>query len=175
MPDPFIGEIRTVGFNFAPTGWAFCNGQLLPISQNTALFSILGTMYGGDGKTTFALPDIQARAVMHPDQGPGLSDYVQGEEGGAETITLLQSEIPAHNHRAQAVSDPAEQLSPTQNSALARSSPGNAWQTNASANLVNMAPETLAIAGGDLPHNNRPPTLVLNFVIALQGVFPSRP
>jgi microcystin-dependent protein len=175
QPIPFIGEIRAVAFNFPPTGWAFCNGQLMPLSQNTALFSLLGTMYGGDGKSTFALPNIQQRAVIHAGQGLGLSNYDQGEEGGTETTTLLQSEIPAHNHRVQAASDPAEQLSPTPNSALARSAPGNAWQTNSSANLVNMAPEKLAVAGGSLPHNNLPPTLVLNFIIALQGAFPQRP
>src|SRR3954466_9868395 len=109
MASPFVAEIRIFGFNFAPTGWAICNGQLMPISQNTALFSLLGTTYGGDGHSTFALPNLQGRAPMHPGQGPGLSLHDLGESGGSDTVTLLQSEIPTHSHTARADTvDPAD-------------------------------------------------------------------
>jgi microcystin-dependent protein len=175
MADPFVAEIRVVGFNFAPTGWATCDGQLLPISQNTTLFSLLGTYYGGDGKSTFALPNLQGMAVMGAGQGNGLADYGIGEEHGAESVTLLQSEMPFHTHSAMAATDPAEQLTPGPSQALARSGPGNAWQSNANTNLVMLAPEAVSPAGGSLPHNNRSPSLVMNFVIAMQGVFPTRP
>jgi microcystin-dependent protein len=175
MADPFVAEIRVVGFNFPPTGWAFCDGQLMPISQNTALFSLLGTTYGGNGQTTFALPDIQGRAVSHEGQGAGLTDYVQGEEDGAETITLVHSEMPFHTHAAQASSDPAELNNPGPDRCLARSSPTPAWQTDSTTNLVQLHPQNLSTTGGGLPHNNMPPVLVLNFIIALQGVFPQRP
>jgi microcystin-dependent protein len=175
MSDPFVAEIRVVGFNFAPTGWAECNGQLMPISQNTALFSLLGTTYGGDGKSTFALPDIQGRGVVHFGQGPGLSNYTQGEEEGTQTVTLVQTQMPSHNHQVQAAVDPGEQLSPASDEALARSSPGNAWASSAAQNpVVGMSPLAIAVAGGDQPHNNMPPVLTLKYVIALQGVFPSR-
>lgn len=174
MTDPFVAEIRVFGFNFPPKGWAFCDGQLLPLSQNTALFSLLGTTYGGNGKSNFALPDLQGRGTIHPDQGPGLSLYALGENVGQDLVTLLPSEMPNHTHTARAVTDPAEQTSPAPDRALARTSPGWAYQGNSTANLVPMAPETLAPVGGDLPHNNLPPILVLNFCIAMQGVFPPR-
>jgi microcystin-dependent protein len=174
MADPFVAEIRVVGFNFAPKGWAFANGQILPISQNTALFSLLGTTYGGDGKSTFALPDIQGNVVNGPGQGPGLSIYDEGQVGGAESITLLTTEMPFHTHVMQAVPDPADQTNPQPDRALARSKPGNVYQSNAGTNLVPMAPQTLSIEGQSLPHNNMQPYLTLNFVIALQGVFPPR-
>jgi microcystin-dependent protein len=174
MSSPFVAEIRVVGFNFAPTGWALCDGQLMPISQNTALFSLLGTMYGGDGKSTFALPNIQGSAVVGEGQGNGLSLYDEGQTGGAETITLLQSEMPVHSHAAMAAPDPAEIQVPAPNRSLARSAPTNAWQSETS-NVAPMAPQALGPAGGGLPHNNMPPALVLNYIIALQGVFPSRP
>jgi microcystin-dependent protein len=174
MADPFVAEIRVVGFNFPPKGWAFCDGQILPISQNTALFSLLGTTYGGDGKSTFALPNIQGSCVIGSGQGQGLSDRFLGEQGGTEFVSLIQSEIPAHSHGVRAVADPAEQLTPDPETALARSDPNNAWQSVTNANLVMMAPQALAPAGGDQPHNNMMPSLVLNFIIALQGVFPPR-
>lgn len=172
MADPFVAEIRIFPFNFAPKGWAFCNGQLLPISQNTALFALLGTTYGGDGKSTFALPDLQGSAPMHPGQGPGLSLHDLGETGGSETVTLLASKMPAHSHALQANSDPASVQSPGPTRTLARSQNANAYATPGA--LVALAPETLAPTGGSLPHNNMQPYLTLHFCIALQGVFPPR-
>jgi microcystin-dependent protein len=172
MADPFVAEIRIFPFNFAPKGWAWCDGQLLPLSQNTALFSLLGTTYGGNGKSNFALPDLQGRAPMHPGQGPGLSLHDLGETGGSETVTLLESEIPAHTHTLRAYrSDPADRFQPT-GAVLARASNGNAY--NSPANIVSLAPESLAPAGGDQPHNNMQPYLTFYFNIALQGVFPPR-
>jgi microcystin-dependent protein len=174
MADQFVAEIRIFPFNFAPTGWARCDGQLMPISQNTALFSLLGTTYGGDGKSTFALPDLQGNAPMHPGQGPGLSLHDLGEMSGTETVTLLESEIPAHTHAIQAANFPADIQAPTPTVALARSSGGNAYQSATGTNLVQMAPQSLAPAGGDQPHNNMQPYLTLTFCIALQGIFPPR-
>jgi microcystin-dependent protein len=173
MADPFVAEIRIFPFNFAPKGWAWCNGQLLPLSQNTALFSLLGTTYGGDGKSTFALPDLQGRAAMHPGQGPGLSLHDLGETGGSETVTLLESEIPAHSHSMKAVSEPGDLADPTGRS-VARAGTGSPFQTTTNTNIVQMAPEALAPAGGDQPHNNLQPYLTFYFCIALQGVFPPR-
>lgn len=174
MADPFVAEIRVVGFNFSPRGWAFCDGQILPISQNTALFSLLGTMYGGDGRSTFALPNLRDSAVLAPSQGPGLSDYQVGQTGGSETVTLLQSEMPVHAHGAQASPDPAETQVPAADRSLARSAPGLLYQSDSATALTTMAPEAVAPVGGSLPHNNRSPYLTLNFIIALQGVFPPR-
>ena len=174
MADPFVAEIRIFPFNFAPTGWAFCDGQLLPISQNTALFSLLGTMYGGNGQSTFALPNLQGAAPLHHGQGPGLSERFQGETGGSETVTLLESEIPAHTHALRAYGiDPADVQAPQAGVVLGRSSGGSAYEASP-AGLVGMAPDMLAPSGGDLPHNNMMPYLTLNFCIALQGVFPPR-
>lgn len=169
--DPFVAEIRIFPFNFAPKGWAFCDGQLLPISQNTALFSLLGTFYGGDGKSTFALPNLQGSAPMFWGQGPGLSQHFLGEQAGSETVTLLESEIPAHSHAMLGAVPPAESNLAT-GFAMTRSANANAYAP--AANLVMMAPETLSPAGGDQPHNNMQPYLTLNFCIALQGVFPPR-
>jgi microcystin-dependent protein len=172
MSDPFVAEIRIFAFNFAPKGWAFCNGQLLPISQNTALFSLLGTTYGGDGKSTFALPDMQGNAPMQPGQGQGLSLRDLGEMSGVESVTLLVSEIPLHTHTLMtAAGDPAESNIATGN-ALARSKNGNAYTTTLTP--TQMAFEGLPPAGGSLPHNNMQPYLTLNFCIAMQGVFPPR-
>jgi microcystin-dependent protein len=171
MADPFVAEIRIFPFNFAPRGWAWCDGQLMPLSQNTALFSLLGTTYGGNGKSNFALPDLQGRAPMHPGQGPGLSLHDLGETGGSETVTLLESEIPAHSHAFRASNVVADSPVPAGNT-LARFT--NAYQTTTNTNLVSMAPEALAPAGGDQPHNNLQPYLTFYFNIALQGVFPPR-
>jgi microcystin-dependent protein len=172
MADPFVAEIRIFPFNFAPRGWAWCDGQLLPLSQNTALFSLLGTTYGGNGKSNFALPDLQGRAPMHPGQGPGLSLHDLGETAGSETVTLLESEIPAHPHALMASTSPANQPGPTPNNSLARTQ--GATPYGPATNLVGMAPESLAPAGGDQPHNNMMPYLTYYFNIALQGVFPPR-
>jgi microcystin-dependent protein len=176
MADPFVAEIRIFPFNFAPKGWAWCDGQLLPLSQNTALFSLLGTTYGGDGKSNFALPDLQGRAPMHPGQGPGLSLHDLGETGGSETVTLLESEIPSHAHQ-QSVSS---QLG-TENQVVVAGAgqlfamgDGVNMYGPANSGLVNMSPSALAPAGGDQPHNNLMPYLTFYFNIALQGVFPPR-
>jgi microcystin-dependent protein len=174
MADPFVAEIRIVPFNFAPTGWAFCDGQLLPLSQNTALFSLLGTTYGGDGKSNFALPDLQGCAPMHPGQGPGLSPHDLGETGGTDVVTLLESEVPAHSHPMMASTQPGEDPAPNPGEALARSVGASLYQTVANANLSQLSPNALAVAGGGQPHNNMQPYLTLNFCIALQGVFPPR-
>lgn len=172
MADPFVAEIRIFPFNFAPKGWAFCNGQLMPISQNTALFSLLGTTYGGDGKSTFALPDLQGNAPLHPGQGPGLSLYDLGQQGGVEFATLLQSEMPAHQHVLRAHgADPGDNNTPAPALAYAKSNNGSAYVAPGN---VNMNFQYLGLAGGSLPHNNMMPYLTLNFCIALQGVFPPR-
>lgn len=174
MSEPFVAEIRMFGGNFAPRGWAFCNGQLLSISQNTALFSLLGTTYGGDGRTTFGLPDLQGRAPMHQGQGPGLTPRVQGETGGAENVTLSASQMPAHTHQAQADASGGGQTSP------ANATWAAAGRGRPAAYAANQAPgaalsgQALAPAGGSQPHNNRSPYLGVNFIIALQGIFPSR-
>ena len=174
MADPFVAEIRIFPFNFAPQGWAFCNGQLMPLSQNTALFSLLGVTYGGDGQSTFALPDMAGNAPMHPGQGPGLSLHDLGEMTGTQSVTLLQSEIPSHVHSVQADPAGADLQGPGPSRVLARSSGGNAYHTNSSQNLVSMGFQALTPTGGSLPHNNMQPYLTLNFNIALQGVFPPR-
>jgi microcystin-dependent protein len=171
MADPFVAEIRIFPFNFAPKGWAWCDGQLLPLSQNTALFSLLGTTYGGDGKSNFALPDLQGRAPMHPGQGPGLSLHDLGETGGSETVSLLESEIPAHSHSL--VASQADGVERTPNGQLLGTGIGiSAYQTPGP--LTQLSPNGLAPAGGDQPHNNLQPYLTFYFCIALQGVFPPR-
>jgi microcystin-dependent protein len=174
MADPFAAEIRIFGFNFAPKGWAFCNGQLLPLSQNTALFSLLGTTYGGDGKSNFALPNMEGNAPMHPGQGPGLSLHDLGETGGSDFVTLLESEIPAHSHALVAAANPALLKLPAPTDSLARSQGDNAYQSVVNQNVVQMNANAIGPAGGDQPHNNMMPYLTLNFNIALQGVFPPR-
>jgi microcystin-dependent protein len=173
MADPFVAEIRIFPFNFAPKGWAWCDGQLMPISQNTALFSLLGTTYGGDGKSTFALPDLEGSAPMHPGQGPGLSLHDLGEMAGTETVTLLQSEIPVHSHALMAGTDPSNAQIPAPTECLSRSAGGNAYSVTTTG-LTTMSPQALAPAGGDQPHNNMMPYLTFYFNIALQGVFPPR-
>ena len=175
MADPFVAEIRIFPFNFAPTGWAFCNGQILPISQNTALFSLLGTTYGGNGQSTFALPDLQGSAAMHQGQGPGLSLRDLGEQSGSETITLIITEMPAHTHTisgkvAGGTANPTNLVWGTSNAAKVAAN----FYAPAAPAPVNMNPGALSITGSSLPHNNLMPYLTLNFNIALQGVFPPR-
>jgi microcystin-dependent protein len=172
MADPFVAEIRIFPFNFAPQGWAWCDGQLMPLSQNTALFSLLGTTYGGNGKTNFALPDLQGSAPMHPGQGPGLSLHDLGETGGSETVTLLESEIPSHQHGLMCNAGTANRSTPVSNS-IARTS-GAAAYSPPPGPTAQLAPDALAPAGGDAPHNNMQPYLTFYFNIALQGVFPPR-
>ncbi len=172
MTDPFVAEIRIFPFSFAPTGWARCDGQLLPIQQNTALFALLGTTYGGDGRSTFALPDLQGSAPMHPGQGPGLSLHDLGEVGGSESVTLLASEIPVHAHVLQAAALAADQPSPE--GTLTATVASDSLYAPAAA-LAPMAPQALAPAGGGRPHNNMMPYLTTYFCIALQGVYPPRP
>jgi microcystin-dependent protein len=174
MADPFVAEIRIFPFNFAPKGWAFCAGQLLPISQNTALFSLLGTTYGGDGKSNFALPNLEGNAPMHPGQGPGLSLHDLGETGGSQTVSLLESEIPSHPHAMRAASDAADNNSPQSNTAAPPAGRGNNLYITTNNPLSMMNPQALTPSGGDQPHNNMQPYLTLNFCIALQGVFPPR-
>jgi microcystin-dependent protein len=170
--NPFVAEIRMFAGNFAPSGWALCDGQLLPLSQNTALFSLLGTVYGGNGQSNFALPNLQGSAPMHHGQGSGLSARFLGEQSGSEFITLLQSEMPVHNHIANAKTSLGNSQTPA----------GQTWAgSNNAKQYVNTAPNTpmspqaLSPTGGDLPHNNLQPYLVVTFIIALQGVFPQRP
>jgi microcystin-dependent protein len=173
MSDQFVAEIRIFPFNFPPQGWAFCDGQILPLSQNTALFSLLGTTYGGDGKTNFALPNMQGNAPMHPGQGPGLSLHDLGETGGSDTVTLLQSEIPSHSHAMAASTQDGLDNHPVNN--LLAQGIGVAQYTDANTGpFTNLNNNALASAGGGQPHNNMQPYLTLNFCIALQGVFPPR-
>jgi len=170
-----VAEIRIFAGNFAPKGWALCNGQLMPISQNTALFSLLGTTYGGDGKSNFALPNLQGCAPMQAGQGPGLSLRDLGETGGEQTVTLLQTEMPAHSHGALGAGG-STQVSPASNAwgQGAKLGGGNIYVPSDPQKNVQMNPFALSIAGGNLPHNNMPPFLGLTFILALQGVFPAR-
>lgn len=168
--EPFIGQIMMFGGNFAPRGWALCDGQLLPIAQNTALFSILGTTYGGDGKTTFALPDLRGRVPMHPGHGPGLSARRLGEKGGAESVTLTISNLPSHNHTLNVVDDDAKSLTPAGNLL------GNAQtQVYSSAAPSGQAgAQAISNTGGGVPVSNVQPFECVNYIIALEGIFPSR-
>jgi len=172
MADSFVAEIRIFPFNFAPKGWAWCDGQLMPLSQNTALFSLLGTTYGGDGKSNFALPDLQGRAPMHPGQGPGLSLHDLGETGGSKTVSLLESEIPAHSHSVNVSLADGINQSPVGEKLATGIGVGQ--YAPADGPLTQLNPNTLTPAGGDQPHNNMMPYLTFYFCIALQGVFPPR-
>jgi len=178
MADPFIGEIRMFGGNFAPSGWALCNGQLLSISQNSALFSILGTSFGGNGQTTFGLPDLRSRVPIQQGQGVGLSPYDVGQQGGSEQVTLLQTQMPAHNHMVTATSDSAAADAASGN-LLATPSAGRGQTPPqiygaATGAAVTMGPTMIAPSGGSQPHENIQPYLCVTFIIALQGIYPSR-
>ena len=172
MSDQFLAEIRIFPFHFAPAGWAFCDGQLLPIAQNTALFSLIGTFYGGNGKTNFALPNLQASAAVQTGQGQGLSEYFLGQQGGVEQVTLLPSEIPVHTHTLTASQMDAYGQSPQGEMLASGIALG---QYGPVTNLTALAPQATSVAGGGLPHNNMMPYLTLNFCIAMQGVYPQRP
>lgn len=179
--EQFLGQIIMVGFNYAPRGWAFCDGRLLPISQNTALFSLLGATYGGDGQTTFALPDLRGRCAVGVGQGAGLSNRTQGEMLGQESVTLLITETPSHTHQLLGTNADGTTSDPSNNT-LAKSSviiergaspiPVNSYTSGAP--NVTMAGSSIAPAGGNQPHNNMQPSLAMNYIIALQGIFPSR-
>lgn len=178
MADQFIGEIRIFAGNFAPKGWAFCDGSLIPISRNTALFSLLGVTYGGDGKTNFALPDLRGRAPMHQGTGPGLTQRILGDAGGASSATLSSTQMPVHTHQAGCVTTQSNQTDPS-NAVWAANIAGGKGGGNATgyqpvANAT-MNPGALAPSGGGQPHNNMQPYVGINFIIALQGVFPPRP
>jgi len=181
MSNPFVAEIRIFPFNFAPKGWAFCDGQLLPISQNTALFSLLGTFYGGDGKSNFALPNLQGSVAIHTTQYSGSSPFGIfdiGQIGGEDYVTLLQSEMPAHTHDVHADGASGDTNASSPQGALLGNTSGpaiNIYSNNASPQTVQMNPAMIAIVGGSQPHNNLMPYLTLSYCIALQGVYPARP
>jgi microcystin-dependent protein len=176
MSEPFLGEIRMFGGNFAPRGWAFCNGQLLSIAQNTALFSLLGTTYGGDGRTTFALPDLRGRAPMHWGQGPGLTNRMLGEAAGVENVTLLSTQMPAHVHAIGAFNGAGDQSSPAGNvpAMLLNQQTGQNENLYASTPNTQLGLQGESTVGGNQPHENMQPYLVVTFIIALEGIFPSR-
>ncbi len=171
MSEPFIAEIRIFAGNFAPRSWAFCNGQLLPISQNTALFSLIGTTYGGDGRSTTALPNMQGRAPMHPGRGPGLTNRILGERGGVSTVTLTAQQMPSHSHTQGAAARRPRNETPTATTVVTEA--GEATY-KASGSNVNMAPQAISNSGGGQAHNNVQPLLAINYIIALQGLYPSR-
>jgi microcystin-dependent protein len=173
MSDPFIAEIKMFGGNFAPRNYAMCNGQLLSIAQNTALFSLLGTTYGGNGQTTYALPDLRGRVPVHFGQGPGLSPMNLGEAGGQEAVTLLTTQIPAHTHALGCTDSTADSAAPANNIPAADAA-GVTGEYSSSAPTATMHPATIQPAGGSQPHNNRQPYLGINFIIAIFGIFPSR-
>jgi microcystin-dependent protein len=170
--NPFVGEIDLVAFNFAPQGWAICQGQIVPINQNTALFSLLGTTYGGNGTTNFALPDLRGRRIISAGQGPGLNNYNLGDTGGEETVTLTVAQMPSHTHQVNANTAVGTALGPG----------GNVWASQTSTSLysnsptatANLAPQAIGVSGGSQSHENMPPYLVLNYIIAMEGIFPSR-
>ncbi len=171
MADNFLGEIRMVGFNFAPRGWALCNGQVLPISQNTALFALVGTFYGGNGTSTFALPNLQGAVPVDQGVADSGTQYFIGETGGTETVTLLQAELPAHNHSpAQAVAGSIR----TDKHSPANAQPAGHSTVNVYAAKANATMAPLPASGQNQPHENRQPFLVMNFIIALTGIFPQR-
>jgi microcystin-dependent protein len=174
MSAPFVAEIRFWAGSFAPTGWALCLGQLLPISQNTALFSLLGTYYGGDGKSTFALPNLGDSVPLGQGHSSTGSNYFLGQQSGVPYVTLITTEMPVHTHNWGGSFQIGDLPVGDPNSVLTHTQPGNAYQTVSNANLTTMAPQTISIAGGSLPHNNMMPYIVLTAIIALQGIFPPR-
>ncbi|WP_028304556.1 phage tail protein [Oceanospirillum maris] len=181
MSEPFIAEIRLMALNFAPRGWAFCDGQLLPIAQNTALFSLIGTTYGGDGRTTTALPNLQDRVPMHPGRGPGLTSRRLGQRVGVDTVTLSEAQIPSHTHTYRAVQANSTTNEPNGNLMVGEGVPGGSkgaipveFYKQDATNMVSMSSASLTTAGGGQSHENRQPYLTLNYCIALTGLYPSR-
>jgi microcystin-dependent protein len=180
MGQPFIGEIRMFGGSFAPAGWMFCDGQSMPISENDALFTLIGTTYGGDGQETFNLPDLQGRLPIHAGTGSGLQTYQLGEKGGVESVTLTTQQIPIHNHNVVASATPADANIPTNNTILASMGPAGIAQVPtyvpfaAGVNQITLNNATLTPTGGSQPHDNFQPTLCLSFIISLFGVFPQQ-
>ena len=173
MSQPYIGEIRMFGGSFAPAGWAFCSGQLMPISQNDALFTLIGTTYGGDGQSTFALPDLQSRVPVHAGQGAGLQNYQLAETGGVESVTLTTTQIPVHTHAAVCSTSFGQQPQP-QGAYFAQPTTGTAFTGAAQQPQVNLNNGTVQIVGGSQPHDNMIPYLVVNFILSLFGIFPSQ-
>jgi microcystin-dependent protein len=176
MSDPFLGQVIAVGFNFAPVGWALCNGQLLNISQNDALFTLLGTTYGGDGTNTFGLPDLRGRVPINQGQGPGLSPYAMGQVAGDEAVTLVSGNLPAHTHTAGTANSPGTTNIPAANTVLSDEGPGTPIVTTyvPFANAQPLVGSTIQSAGQGLQHENRQPYLAINFVIALEGIYPTQ-
>ncbi|MFN8531781.1 MAG: tail fiber protein [Anaerolineae bacterium] len=170
MSNPFIGEIRMFAGNFAPNGWAICDGSLVAISENETLFNLIGTTYGGDGQSTFALPDLRGRIPVHQGQGPGLQNYVIGQQAGTETVTLTVNQMPSHGHPYVGTLNPAAATSPN-NSVFARAA-GDVYTSDLSS-MSPMAPQSVSQIGGSQPHDNVMPYLVINFIISLFGIFPS--
>ncbi|MEM8994737.1 MAG: tail fiber protein [Acidobacteriota bacterium] len=173
MSEPFVAEIRIFAGNFAPRGWAFCNGQLLPVSQNTALFSLIGTTYGGDGRSTTALPNLQGRVPMHPGRGPGLTSRRLGQRGGSEMISLTEAQMPNHTHTAQGADEPANERTPGNTTETARPV-GRGFFTYSTSNSNTVSMVSASNTGGSQPHNNLQPFIAMNFIIALVGLYPSR-
>ena len=184
MSNPFLGEVRIFAGNFAPRGWAFCGGQLMPIAQNDALYALIGTTFGGDGQVTFGLPDLRGRSVIGQGTGPGLSSYVVGQMSGTETVTLTTNQLPSHNHALNAYNLDATSATPGPGLALANPLDAISGQSslfylntdviNPPPNTPVLAADTIMPSGGNQPHDNQAPSLVLNYIIALEGVFPSR-
>ncbi len=174
MAQPFLGMVCSFGFNFAPQGWQLCQGQLIPINQNTALFSLLGTTYGGNGTSTFALPDLRGRVGISFGQGDGLSDYELGEVSGSETVTLTSGQMPEHSHTLNASNVTANTPSPNGSSLAVDPTGLSGFYESGSTPATPMNINTIAPAGGSQPHNNLQPFLVLNYCIAMEGIFPSR-
>jgi microcystin-dependent protein len=172
MGQPYIGEIRMVGFNFAPVGWALCNGALMAITESEALFALIGTTYGGDGQQTFALPDLQSRFPVHMGQGPGLNSRILGESAGAESVTLITQQMPGHTHGFSA--DAAGSSSASPKGKVHGVAPGLACYAEPGTGNGTMAASAIASAGGSQPHDNMPPYLVVNFIISLFGIFPTQ-